>query len=135
MLLSTGLPWAGNIRQLERVILRARERALFRSPESLLLEPEHVEPRDLDRKSHDLGGAAASQPPSAASNQPMSVRWEKLQSDHERVQSEEEQLLRDALVQANGVVAHAARELGIARTTLASRIESLGIRPSKRGDA
>jgi transcriptional regulator with GAF, ATPase, and Fis domain len=135
MLLSSELPWAGNIRQLERVILRARERALHRNPDSLLLEPDHVEPRDLDRKSHDLSGTAPSQPSPPGSSQPMSTRWEKLQSDHERVEAEQAQLLREALVQANGVVAHAARELGIARTTLASRIESLGIRPNRRGDA
>src|SRR5262249_14550508 len=41
LLLSASLPWTGNVRQLERVILRARERALLRSAEANMLEPQH----------------------------------------------------------------------------------------------
>jgi len=37
-------------------------------------------------------------------------------------------LLREALGRSDGVVARAARELGMARTTLSSRIDALGLR-------
>jgi transcriptional regulator with GAF, ATPase, and Fis domain len=52
-------------------------------------------------------------------------RWRRLQAERDRIDAEEEALIREALATARGVVAHAARELGVARTTLSSRIESL----------
>src|SRR5207249_4932513 len=48
LLLSPAIEWSGNVRQLERVVLRARERARLRDPEATELVPEHFEARDLD---------------------------------------------------------------------------------------
>jgi DNA-binding NtrC family response regulator len=42
-------------------------------------------------------------------------------------------MIRKAITEAGGVIAHAARALGIARTTLASRLDVLGMR-AKKGD-
>jgi transcriptional regulator of acetoin/glycerol metabolism len=44
------------------------------------------------------------------------------------------ELLREALNAANGVVSQMARGLGIARTTLTSRLDALGLRASKNTD-
>jgi transcriptional regulator with GAF, ATPase, and Fis domain len=54
----------------------------------------------------------------------ISERWQHLQSERARIDEEEEALIREALTMTHGVLAHAARELGVARTTLASRIEA-----------
>jgi len=137
LLLTPTLPWSGNVRQLERVILRARERALLRNPDATTLEPYHVEARDLDRKALDVPSGSAGQTAESPAGPDVSIsaKWEKVQSDQARLKADEEQLLREALRRNNGVIAHAARELGVARTTLAGRAESLGIRTVRRGES
>lgn len=54
--------------------------------------------------------------------------WQKLRDERARLDAEEAALILQALANAKGVVALAARELGIARTTLASRLKVLGVR-------
>lgn len=48
---------------------------------------------------------------------------------------EEEEVLREALNEAGGVVSQMARDLGIARTTLASRLDAFGIRFSRNSES
>jgi DNA-binding NtrC family response regulator len=127
LLVSPALEWSGNVRQLERVIERARERAVLRDPEATSLTPEHLEARDL-------GQARPEVPPSGASEQPLGVAWQRLQAERASIDEREEGVLRQALAQSGGVVAQAARELGIARTTLSSRIDVLGVRGVRRSD-
>jgi transcriptional regulator with GAF, ATPase, and Fis domain len=127
LLASPALDWSGNVRQLERVIERARDRALARDSLTNLLLPEHLEARDIDHISLQLAEAA---PPGA--QEPLGTTWQKLQAERERLEEREQSLLKLALEQAGGVVAAAARELGIARTTLSSRIDALGIRTPRR---
>ena len=123
-LLSPALEWFGNVRQLERVIHRARERALSRDPSSVELLPEHVHPADLESTNVPSAGST----PAASRSGPAGVVWQQLQAEREEIDREEQRVIRRALAAADGVVAHAARELGIARTTLSSRIDALGIR-------
>jgi len=125
LLVSPSLGWSGNVRQLERVISRARERALVRDPEARELVPEHLDARDLDGV--DPGAAAAGGAGTAAPVEPASA-WQQLQAERARIDEREVDVIRDALTRNGAVVAHAARELGIARTTLASRIEILGLK-------
>jgi transcriptional regulator with GAF, ATPase, and Fis domain len=123
LLVSPELEWSGNVRQLERAVERARERAVLRDPEASLLTPEHFEARDL--------GQARGQPVVSASVDepvPLGVAWQRLQGVRAQVDQREEAILRQALAEAGGIVAQAARELGIARTTLSHRIEALGVR-------
>jgi DNA-binding NtrC family response regulator len=133
LLLTPTLAWSGNIRQLEQVILRARERALLKDPNASTLDPRHVEPRDLDRKALDLPArpAGTAEPPVNGDGS-IAAKWESLQADQARIKAHEEDLLREALLRHDSVIAKVARELGIARTTLASRLEALGIRPVRR---
>jgi transcriptional regulator with GAF, ATPase, and Fis domain len=68
-----------------------------------------------------------------SSTQPLGTSWRALQAERARLDELEQSLLCRALAQSGGIVAHAARELGVARTTLSSRMEVLAIRPSRRG--
>ena len=126
LLVSPAIGWSGNVRQLEHAIERARERALLRDSEAAELLPEHFTPRDIDGATIEAALATASSPP-----QPLSTRWQKVHADRATLEELEKDVLRQALAEAGGVVAHAARALGIARTTLASRLEALGIRVAK----
>jgi two-component system nitrogen regulation response regulator GlnG len=122
VLLSPALDWSGNVRQLERVIMRARDRALARDPEATELRPEHLESRDLDGVS-PLQAAPPGSPEMSASS-----KWQRLHAERARLDEQEQSVIRHSLTEAGGVVAQAARDLGIARTTLASRIEILGMK-------
>jgi len=136
-LLSTQLEWSGNIRHLERVVLRARERAIQRDPEATELLPEHFEARDLDGVSPT---EAASEPttsrpaPAPANEPPSATAWQRLQANRAKIDEAEVAMVRRALADANGVVAQAARTLGIARTTLSSRLDILGLRGRGKSD-
>jgi transcriptional regulator with GAF, ATPase, and Fis domain len=127
LLVSEALEWSGNVRQLERAIERARERALLRDPEATELLPEHLEARDVDHARLDAAASSAPEVPA-----PLGVTWQKLQGERAKLDEREQTVLREALAQSDGVVAKAARELGIARTTLSSRIDVLGIRSPRR---
>jgi transcriptional regulator with GAF, ATPase, and Fis domain len=126
-LMSPALEWSGNVRQLERVIQRARERALSRDVGATELMPEHVEPRDVDRVAFDAPADTGQKEPEA-----LSSRWQALQSERDRIDEREQSVIRAALAEHDGVVAQAARALGVARTTLASRIDALGMRAPKK---
>ena len=128
-LVSPALEWPGNIRQLERATERARDRAVARDPEASVIAPEHFEVRDI--------GHAPMNPVPVEANAPSATlgsRWQRLQADRARLDAQEQSVLEEAIAQSGGVVAHAARDLGIARTTLSSRIEALGIRVARRSD-
>jgi sigma-54 specific flagellar transcriptional regulator A len=120
LLVSPTIEWPGNVRQLEHVMLRARERALLRDPEAVTLAAEHVEDRDLGVSVQAGALVEPDASPSAA--------WQRLQAERARIDEAELAVIRQALARASGVVAHAARELGVARTTLSSRLDALGIR-------
>ncbi|HEY8075920.1 MAG TPA: sigma 54-interacting transcriptional regulator, partial [Labilithrix sp.] len=130
LLVSPALEWSGNVRQLERVVLRARERAVLRDPEASELVPEHFEARDLDGVSPSDATSASpkSKPPQ---EEPLATAWQKLQGERGRLDESEAAMIRRAMTEADGVVSQAARALGIARTTLASRLDVLGIRAKK----
>ncbi len=127
VLASPAVAWSGNVRQLEHAVERARERAAARDPECQELLPEHFAARDLDGAS--LDGALADAP---GEPQPLGARWQKVHADRAMLEELEKDVLRQALDESDGVVAHAARALGIARTTLSSRLDALAIRPPNR---
>ncbi len=126
LLMSRGIAWGGNVRQLESVVRRAQQRAMARDPASDTITPEHLEARDLDRASFDDEPAATA--PSASPES----EWDVLQAERTRIDEREKAAIRDALHRCGGVVSQVARELGIARTTLISRMDALGIRATKR---
>jgi len=133
LLMSPQLEWPGNVRQLEHVIHYARDRAVSLEPRATELRPEHVVLRELSALSRRPSAAPRSTPPAAPLGPNLTDRWQRMHADRANLEALEEQLLRDALAEAGGVVAHAARALGVARTTLASRLEALGIRAQQEG--
>ena len=136
LLLSPSLEWSGNVRQLERVVLRARERALLRDPEATELVPEHFEARDLDGVSPSDAAVSSARAPAteASAGETPASTWQRLQGDRARIDEAEQAVVRRAMADAGGVVAQAARSLGIARTTLSSRLDMLGMRTRKKGE-
>ena len=130
LLLSPTLEWSGNIRQLERVVLKARERAITRDPAATELVPEHFEARDLDGVSPNEAAATSERAPEGApaEGESLASSWQRLQAVRASTDEGEQEMIRRALSEAGGVVAHAARLLGIARTTLVSRLDVLGMR-------
>lgn len=123
LLLSPKLRWSGNVRQLERAVIRARERALALDPDAEALRVEHFDDREIGLE----GEGNAVEPESAT----VATRWRRLQQGRVRMDEEEKEVLREALNEAGGVVSQMARDLGIARTTLACRLDALGLRTSR----
>jgi transcriptional regulator with GAF, ATPase, and Fis domain len=123
LLLSPAYAWSGNVRQLERALMRAADRALARDPEAQELLAAHFDARDLGTPSGPPSVALPTEAPAA--------KWQRLQNERERLDEQEKDLLVEALHAAGGVVSKMARELGLARTTLSSRLTVLGVRGSK----
>jgi transcriptional regulator with GAF, ATPase, and Fis domain len=120
-LVSDALSWPGNVRQLESLIRRARDRALYEDPDATCLQARHA------GLGQELPGAILkSQGPSGAAAN-LTERWQALQGEYHSLARRESDLIQLALEKNRGVLAQAARELGVARTTLASRAEGLGI--------
>src|SRR5205823_1684324 len=88
LLASPSLEWSGNVRQLERVILRARERAVMRDPEATEIVPEHFERRDLEGVSP---GDAAGPRPDAI---PMATSWQELQATRGKLDEAEQAMIK-----------------------------------------
>jgi anaerobic nitric oxide reductase transcription regulator len=130
LLLSPALDWPGNIRQLELVVLKARARAITRDAEACELLPEHFDARDADGVSSSEVEPSSCRALSGSTSQDesLSASWKRLQESRAQLDESEAAIVQRALAEANGVVASAARSLGIARTTLASRLEVIGLR-------
>jgi transcriptional regulator with GAF, ATPase, and Fis domain len=125
LLVSSALEWTGNVRQLERAVERARQRAVARDPDATTLTPEHFEARDIDLPALATASTAERGDPEGEA---IGVQWQRLQAERTKIDQREQELLCQALKASGGIVAQAARDLGIARTTLSSRIDTLGIR-------
>jgi transcriptional regulator with GAF, ATPase, and Fis domain len=107
--------WPGNIRQLENVIERA---VVISETEVLTLQDM---PAELFQSNGETDETASAPPmPRETAEAPAS------NFRHERDRFEREQLVR-ALADAAGNKAEAARTLGIARSTLVSRLRKLGL--------
>ena len=102
--LLTGYTWPGNVRELENII----ERAVVLSKGSV------IEPRDLPNLSHHPGESLADD----------DVSYQ------EAVLSFKRDILRAALVRANGNQTRAAEMLGLRRTYLSRLLKALVIRES-----
>ena len=112
-LLDERLSWPGNVRQLELVVERARARALRGDPAAATLEVDHLELQ---------GDADDVEPPAPTS---VSGELKLLEEERGGLEERERRLLYLALSHHGGVVAKAARALGIPRSTLTSRLRAL----------
>jgi Nif-specific regulatory protein len=103
--------WPGNVRQLQNEI----ERALILGEGTI----------DLDELRARVDGAAA-----PAAGEPLVGAWQRVQRQRAALDATEREVIGAALRAHGGVVARAARDLGVPRTTLVSRIQSLGVEPA-----
>jgi DNA-binding NtrC family response regulator len=148
LLVSPDLGWPGNVRQLESVIVRARERALTEDADATQLRPEHLTPRDLGCKTLPLAGVTEREATDgkawrrsakghadvrALSDRTLAEQWAALTEDREALARLERELIEASLERTGNVVARAARELGVGRTSLLSRLDTLGIGRPARG--
>ena len=113
--------WPGNARELRNVILRA----------VVLAEGEVIEADDLPAHVRGPASATSTETPvlattatTAAPQHEEPARGEKLR---ERVQAYEIELLREALAEAGGNRAEAAKRLGMPLRTLAYKIKTFGL--------
>jgi len=125
LLVSESLDWPGNVRQFERVIQRARQRALVKDPKASEIKPEHL--GEMERPI--VVESRSSRP---AVDEDSASAWRRLQASKLEIESEERKLLKAALDRHDGVVAHAAKDLGVARTTLAGWVAALDKAPRSR---
>jgi transcriptional regulator with GAF, ATPase, and Fis domain len=121
-LLDERLDWPGNVRQLEFVVRRMRANALAQDPDATGLDVPHFE---AARPQRGPGGGGPGAPDGAEGSP--SERWERLQRGREELDATEAAIIREALARRGGVVARAARDLGVQRTSLLSRMRTLGI--------
>jgi transcriptional regulator with GAF, ATPase, and Fis domain len=109
-------PWPGNIRELQNVIERA----------VVIAEGTSVTVEDLPRELLRRDGGAREAVLTAAEGAPLRSTRPLSARRQERLRREREELLH-ALATADGNKAQAARALGMARSTLVSRLKKLGL--------
>jgi transcriptional regulator with GAF, ATPase, and Fis domain len=113
--------WPGNIRELENAI----ERAVVVSDGTTLLLDDL--PEEIRRSALEFGAYSAEKP---TNGDVPGQRWD-LRSERERREREERAALEHALAVTAGNKAEAARLLGMARSTLVSRLKKFGLLPSR----
>ena len=122
-LLSTDLSWPGNVRQLERLMQRARSRARARDPRATVVDLEHVDPRELGAEAPGAGSSSPSRTPLG--------RYRGLVAERELLEATERSVLSALIAEHGGVISKAARALELPRSTLVSRLEALGLETRK----
>jgi DNA-binding NtrC family response regulator len=124
------LQWAGNIRELEAVLERARNRARADKPSDPIIEARHL---DLagGHSSHAIHVAPDTSTSASASGEQIQERWQRLGEEKNTLDQLEKGLIEDALVACGGIVARAARLLSVPRTGLISRMATLDIDPER----
>ena len=110
-------PWPGNLRQLEAALHRARLRALAVDRDATALDAAHFATRDL-------GGDPSRDP--APPPDDLGAAWRQLQAQQSELTARQDALIELALARHGGVVARAANELGVARTSLVGRLQARG---------
>lgn len=139
LLVDEAVTWPGNIRQLLGVVRRARDRALFRDAGTRELRVQDVHARELGLSALPSGLdrvselapprlptlASESLPPASA---PVVDRWAALCSQRDALEAYERALYEDCLAAHGGVVSRVAASLGVARTTMVSRLRKLGLK-------
>jgi DNA-binding NtrC family response regulator len=127
-LVSPDLAWSGNVRQLERVILRARDRARAADPGGTTIALAHA----------DLGeGVAVARASTSTRGDALersnADRWRAVQRERALLETTERDVLARLVAEHGGVVSKVARALDVPRSTLVSRMDALGLDPRRVG--
>lgn len=121
-LLSLKLSWQGNIRELEAVLKRARNRARTTEDGDPVISSEH-----LELGVNEIPAPSGSPSVRPAVHDDIRGRWQQLNEREKDLQAAERDVIEDALTVCHGIVARTARMLDVPRTGLISRIGRLGI--------
>jgi transcriptional regulator with GAF, ATPase, and Fis domain len=117
----------GNVRELEMVMARARARAVARDPHCARITEEHFGPRFAAEAPAEVATIDGGAP-----DESLADAWARVVRERSRLESEERDILEAAVRAHRGVLAHAARDLRMPRTTLISRLARAGISTSQR---
>ncbi|MEM9195311.1 MAG: sigma 54-interacting transcriptional regulator [Myxococcota bacterium] len=128
------LGWDGNIRELEAVMERARNRARASGSDETVIERRHLallehEPSVPPEASPDEPSVRAGSPKEA-----IVEKWGQLRHDKRGLDLVERQLIEETLELTGGIVSRAARILAVPRTGLISRMVTLDVDPEKFKD-
>jgi DNA-binding NtrC family response regulator len=134
-ILSDVYEWEGNIRQLQAVIRRARDRAVAEGVSDGMLQVSHLgAPPRRERAPRPTSAAWQATPTinlndasPCVSSSSTEDRWQELQSQRSTLDELERELIDQAMRENRGVVAHAAKQLQVSRTSLLSRMATLSV--------
>ena len=121
LLTSSHLPWEGNIRELEAVLERARNRARASHGDESVIDSRHV---DLPE---DNSSPPSAELPAAVEEGDLASRWQKILETRDSLETSEKAIIEETLAACEGFVARAARVLSLSRTGLISRMATLQI--------
>lgn len=127
LLTSPHLSWEGNIRELEAVLERARNRARLSEGGEPIIEAQHL---DLPADGSSTGSAEASsaaEPSDTFEDGDLSARWRQILETRDDLETREKAVIEETLEACEGFVARAARVLSLSRTGLISRMATLDI--------
>ncbi len=130
ILCSPHLLWAGNIRELESVLARARNRARASGAPDPVIEARHLDPEMRSSAGQPVGDDGDTSPGEPPCKDPPS-RWHQLLEQKAELEALEKQIIEDTLAACGGVVSRTARLLSLPRSSLVSRMATLGIDPEK----
>jgi DNA-binding NtrC family response regulator len=128
------LGWAGNIRELEAVMERGRNRARANDSDETVIEARHLA---LTEPETSLASESANTEPRSAGASPKDVvleRWGQFGEQKRDLDQLEHSIIEETLALTGGIVARAARILSVPRTSLVSRMSTLGIEAEKFKD-
>jgi len=134
MLISPELAWAGNIRELEAVMERARNRARAEGSSDPVIEARHLDLQGLGPAVAPNRGPRVSPEPATgveAAHDAIRKKWDALEERRASVDDYERDTIEEALAACQGTIARAARLLEIPRTGLISRMAKFEIDPGK----
>ncbi|MEM9188396.1 MAG: sigma 54-interacting transcriptional regulator [Myxococcota bacterium] len=131
LLLSADLPWEGNVRELEGVMQQARDRARAEGPSITAIRPDHIRlagmsVRDVARAPGTMVAEPAAKRFEIVPDE-LDDSWARLQREKDALDEVEIRLIEIALKRHRGVISHAAKELDVSRTSLISRMKTLGV--------
>lgn len=130
-LLTPKLPWGGNIRELEAVLKRARNRVRAGESSDAVIEARHLDLGDGQSPTETSNRPASGQPSVHPGRDAIRERWQQLSGRQEELDALERSVIEEALATCHGIVARTARMLDVPRTGLISRMGRLDIDPSR----
>lgn len=118
--------WPGNVRELRSLVRRAIDRALADDPEATTLGVGHLAASDFGLDG-ELAPGAAPGTSFRLDASSIDADWARLREERARLDDVERRLLSLCLDAHDGVLSHVARRLGVPRTGLASRLQTLRV--------